>query len=213
MKSKEHCFLRSPDWYDLLLQGPPRPFNTLQSPGLTLRLRLHFLMVDLPSFIIDCSEIAGTWTSQNGWEARLDSLIRKASTKFDDMKEWLANEAEPVFLGRSPQETVETYVHYPDMLCAVVDAVANTVLLILDKSFCFLSQITLQSSSQARTSTRQGFEKKQLLSDSENAERRQRVTMAFDFVQGECPLAAKPLLFGLQAIQSSLSSCLIEARR
>ena len=214
MNSKMPCFLGSPEWRDLLLQGPAEPFQTSQSRILTLRLRLHAIMVDIPGFVLECSAIDERRTSQSTWEARLDLLMRRALTKFEDVKKWLTIEAEPFFQAHaSVHENIEKYMHYPDMISGVLDAVANTLLLILDQVFRFLYQSRLQHSSQAGSSTRQWLEGGQLLSDPEDADRGRRVATAFNFVEGISSVAAQPLQLGLQALQSSIPSCSINERR
>ena len=128
--------------------------------------------------------------------------------KFDDVKKWLTMEAEPLFQARaSMQETFEKHIEYPDMMCGLLDTVANTVLLILDKTLRFLYQLRLQAAGENGRNARQWLDRRQFLSDSEDAERRQRVMKAFDFVKGESEQAAKPLQLGLQAFHASIMSC------
>lgn len=214
IESREHCFLGYPEWQCLLLQGLPGTFSTPQPLGLTLRLRLHALMVDVPNLMIECSAIGRSWTSQSGWETRLELLIRRASTKFDDVKKWLTVEAEPLFLAQSStQETIEKRMQYPDMMCGLLDTVANTLLLILDKALGFLYQLRLRATSENGRVTGLWLERELFLSDSEDAERYQRVMKAFDFVKGESDLAAKPLQLGLQALHASIASCSIDITR
>ena len=212
MRFKEHCFLRSPEWQALLLQSPVWPFQTLQPRALSLRSRLCGTLVDLPSLIIYYSTIDENQIYQTGWEEQSDLLMHKASTMFDDVKKWLTVEAEPLFLSyASSQQVIQEHINYPDIISGVLDCVANTALLTIDKILRFLCHARLRSSSLAGRSRQQQLETSQLLNDPEIIEKwRQRAITAFKFVQGKSKLAAKPLDFGLRQVQSSGSSCSID---
>ena len=211
IRCKEPCFLNSQQWYHLLVEGPSSSFLSPLSTGLTLRLHLHSFMVELPSLILDYSAMKKSGISQDGWAERLDRLIRQVAANFDDVKRWLVVEAEPLFTAQpSDLDFFGQQVYYPDMTCGVVDAVANTYLLILDKMFQFLCELRPRLDIQAGIDNRQWLQRTQLLSISEDIERRGRVVTAFNYVKGECEVAAKPLLFGLQIMQSSTSNCFIE---
>jgi len=130
--------------------------------------------------------------------------MHKAYTIFNDVKKWLAVEAEPLFLSStSSQQVIQEHINYPDVMAGVLDCVANTALLTIDRIWRLLCHARLGSSSLAGQSERQYPETSQLLDDPEIVkQRRQRTIAAFKFVQGESELAAKPLGFGLQQIQS-----------
>lgn len=130
----------------------------------------------------------------------------------DDVKRWLRVEAEPLFLSStSPQQVIRKHIDYPDIISGVLDCVANTAMLTIDKILRILCQARLRSSSLTERSKQQQLDISQLLDGPEAIERwRQRAVTAFNFVQGESTLAAKPLEFGLQQIQSGGSSCSIE---
>lgn len=138
-------------------------------------------------------------------------LMHKASTIFDNVKKWLTVEAEPLFLSNaSSQQVVQEHINYPDLLSGVLDCVANTTLLTIDKILRSLCDARLRSSSLAGQSRQQRLGTNQDLDDPEIIERwSQRAITAFKFVQGESTLAAKPLDFGLRQIQSGGSSCSI----
>jgi hypothetical protein len=127
----------------------------------------------------------------------------------DDVKKCLTVDAEPLFLSytSSPQQVVQEQISYPDILSGVLDCVANTTLLSINKILRFLYYAKRRSSSLAGRSSQQGPENSQLLDDPEIIERRvQRAITAFKFVQGESKLAAKPLDFGLRHIQTDASN-------
>jgi hypothetical protein len=212
MRFKEHCFLRSPEWQTLLLQSPVWPFQTLQTRSLSLRSRLCGTLVDLPSLIIHCSTIDENQTYQTGWEERSDLLMHKVSMMLEDVKKWLTVEAEPLFLSyASSQQVIKEHINYPDIISGILDCVANTALLTMDKILRFLCHARLRSSSLAGQIRQQQLETSHLLDNPENIERwRQRAITAFNFVQGESELAAKPLEFGLRQIQSRGPSCSID---
>jgi hypothetical protein len=203
MRFKEHCFLRSPEWQALLLQSPVWPFQTLQSRTLSLRSRLCGTLVDLPSLIIDYSTMDENDIYQTGWEEQLDLLMHKASTMFDDVQKWLTAEAQPLFLSStSSHQVIQEHIDYPDIISGVLDCVANTALLTIDKIMRFLYHARLRSSSLAGQSWQQRLETSRLLHDPEIIDRwRQRAISAFEFVQERSKLAAKPLEFGVQQIQ------------
>ena len=209
MRFKEHCFLHSPEWQALLLQNSVWPFQTLQSRSLSLRTRLCGTLVDLPSLIIHSSTINKNQYYQTGCEEQSDLLMCKACTIFDNVKRWLTVEAEPLFLSNgSSQQAFKEHIDYPDIIAGVLDCVANTALLTIDK--ILRSHAKLRSSSLAGRSMQEQLETSQLLDDPEIIQQwRQRAITAFEFVKGESELAAKPLDFGLRQVQSSGSTCLV----
>lgn len=123
----------------------------------------------------------------------------------EDVNRWLKFEAEPLFLSStSSLQVIKGQINYPDIISGVLDCVANTALLTIDKVLRFLRHAKLQSSSLAERSREQRLEATQHLDGPNNSEQwRQRAMKAFKFVQGESILAAKPLGFGLGQAQSS----------
>jgi hypothetical protein len=150
----------------------------------------------LPSLVIELSTIDENQISQTGWEERSNFLMQKAFTIFGGVKEWLAVEAEPLFLSwASSQRVIQEHHSYPDIMAGVLDCVAHRALLTIDKILRFLLNAKLQSSSLAGNNS-------QLLDDPDVIERwRYRAIKAFKFVQEESILAAKPLDFGLRQLQ------------
>ena len=124
-------------------------------------------------------------------------LMHHASTILDDVKVWLTIEAEPLVLSNaSSQQGTRERIHYPEILSEVLDSVANTALLTIEKILCCHAR--QRSSSLAK---RSGQQHSLLLNDQEIIEQwRQRATAAFKFVQGESTRAAKPLDFGLRQL-------------
>ena len=143
--------------------------------------------------------------SQPRWDEQLDLLMHNASTMSDDVKELLTLGAEPLFLPYASSHQVgHEYINYPDIIAGVLDCVANTALLTIDKILRLLWHARLRLSSLAGQSAQQGREISQLLDTSEVIQRRrQRANTAFEFVRGESTLAAKPLAFGVRQVQSS----------
>ena len=126
----------------------------------------------------------------------------------DDVKKWLAFEAEPLFLSdASPQQGTQQHIGYPDIIAGVSDCVANMALLTIDKILRVLCHARLQPTNQMRRHRCQWLATSPLLDDPDITERwRQRAMAAFDFVKGESAVAAKPLDFGTRQFQSSYSS-------
>lgn len=203
MRFKEHCFLRSPEWKALLLQSPALPFQASQSRTLSFRSRLSDTLVDLPSLIIHCSTENENQIYSTTWEEQTDGLIQKASTMLMDVNKLLKVEVEPLFLSyTSSLQLVQGQINYPDVISGVLDCVANTALLTIDKILRFLRLSRLRPSSLAGRSRPQRLETGQLLDDSATIERwRQRATTAFKFVHGESRLVAKSLEFVLRQAQ------------
>lgn len=133
------------------------------------------------------------------WDGRLDSLLHQASKMSDVVKKWITAEAEPLFLSNaSSQRVFQGYIEYPDVVSGVLDCVANTDLLTIGNILRFLCHARLRPSEQRRLET------SPLLDSQETIEQqRQRARTAFEFVQGESELAAKPLDFGLRQSHSS----------
>jgi hypothetical protein len=204
MRFREHCFLRSPEWKALLLQSPVLPFQTLHSRTWSLRSRLCGTLVDLPSLIMHCSTVNGNQIYPRGWDKLTDVLIQKASTMLTDVNKLLKVEAEPLFVSyTSSLQLIQGQINYPDVISGVLDCVANTALLTIDKILRFVHHSRLRSSSLAGRRRPQRLEIGQLLDDPATIEQwRRRATTAFKFVHGESRLAAKPLDLGLRQIQS-----------
>jgi hypothetical protein len=204
VRFKEHCFLRSPDWQALLSQSPVWPYQTLEPRTLSLRSRLCGTLVNLPSLIIYHLGSGENQTCQTTRDQRSDLLIHKASTIHNDVKKWIAAEADPLFLSyASSNQATQGHMMYPDIIAGVLDCVAHTALATIDKILRSLWETRLPSS------IMDGHERP-LLDDPETIERwHQRATTAFKFVQNESVLAAKPLDFGLRQIQPRESSCAI----
>ena len=143
----------------------------------------------------------------------LDALLRKASKISDDVKNWITAEAEPLFLSSvSSQPVNQRRIDYPDVISGVLDCVANTALLTIDNILRFLCHAKLLSSRFPDGSRQHHLEFSQLLDNQETIKQRhQRAMTAFEFVQGESELAAKPLDFGLRQIQSNGFSGPIDA--
>ena len=197
MKFKQDCFLRSPEWQDLLSQHSTWPFQTSQQQSLSLRTRLIGILVDLPSLIISAINESSTFLA--GWEERVDILILKSYTISANVKKWLVLEAEPLFLWhRSSHQVTHENIYYPDIISGILDCVAHKALLTIDKFLRFLFNLRIKSSKFFGPDGHQQ-ETDQFLDDDETIERwRQRTSAAFRFVQGESEIAAKPLDFGLR---------------
>ena len=187
------------------MQSPVWPFQTLQSRILSLRSRLLAILVGAPSLVLHCSRIHEDPIYREQWDAKSDSLIRKASQMSDDVKKWVTAEAEPLFFSNiSSQRVIHGHIEYPDLISGVLDCVANTALLTLSDILRFLCHVRLRSSSLPGQNGQHRLETSQLLDNQETIEQwRQRAMTAFKFVQGQSEFAAKPLAFGLQQVHSS----------
>ena len=212
IKSKERSFLSFPEWHSLLLKSPSWPFHGSQLHSLSLRTRLHIILSDAPSLIIDCLAMDIEDQYQDGWQERLNLLVSKVVSKFDEVTKWLVMEAEPsLFVHTPPKELPQEQMNYPDLVSAVLDSVSSTALLILDQLFRSLSSLRLQSLSMLGEDTATRPEIRFLLCNLGDSEYRQRrMLKAFRFVQKESTLAAKPLQFGLRQVQYYNKTCSVK---
>ena len=214
MKYREHCFLGYPEWQNLLSQNSSRPFQSSQPPSLSLRTLLATALVDFPSLIIDCSALVESQTYYTGCEERFDLLIQKAISMLTDVTTWLQLKAEPYFMSNTltycapTMDYKEENINYPDILIGVLDCVANTAILAIERLLRHLCLARLRSCGSAMGPSGPKERGLPWLSDDpERMEQRyQRAVSAFDFVKAESTLAAKPLEFGLQQVQSAGSS-------
>lgn len=117
-------------------------------------------------------------------------LSKKAFDLCFDMKVWLHNEVESHILSASPS-AIRTIPKYPDIIAGVVDCVANTTLLTLDR----IMSLPYHGNTSAHAIN--SFDSPETV---ENWHR--RALIAFEFVQGESTLAAQPLGIGLRQFQS-----------
>lgn len=229
LKSKEHCFLRLPEWQSLILQSPIWPFQNVQARALGLRSRLLAILVNSPSLVLDFLRIQENQIRQTQWDDQSGSLMHKVSRISNDLKKWITAEAEPLLApsgeGRIPSLDSTSHgpldlmdsapgrkgcvilphegIEYPDIIAGVLDCVAHTALITMSKIFRFLYHVRLRSSSLAGQSGQLPLEQCQLPENQKTIERyRQRATKAFEFVQGKSAIAAKPLDFGLRQVLS-----------
>ncbi|KAK0510943.1 hypothetical protein JMJ35_006495 [Cladonia borealis] len=214
MKYREHCFLCYPEWQNLLSQNSSWPFQSSQPQSLTLRTLLATIIVSFPSLIIDCSVLVESQTYQSGWEERLELLIQKAVSMLTNVTNWLHLKAEPYFMSNTltyltpTMDYEEAHINYPDVLIGVLDCVANTAILAIER---LLRHLCLARPQPCYNSMGPSWPQERgwpwLSDDPEQMKPRcRRAISALNFVKAESTLAAKPLEFGLQQVQSADSS-------
>ena len=144
-------------------------------------------------------------------QGTLDVMISKALIILNNVKKWLTDEAEPLFLTCASQHQLsQGPFNYPDILAGVLDCGANKALLTVHEYLRFLCHARLRSSARREESREQHQMLSSLLDDPETVERwRQRARSAFQFVKGESTLAAKPLEFGLRQMEFGSSGHII----
>ena len=210
MKYREHCLLCYPEWQHLLSQSSSWQFQSSQPLSLSLRTLLATTLVEFPSLMIDCSALAENQTYHTGWGERLDLLIQKAIRMLTNVTNWLYLEAEPYFMSNTLTYVTPTrgykeeQINYPDVLIGVLDCVANTAILAIERLLRRLCLARIQSCGSAMESSwPKDLGLPWLSDDPERMKQRyQRAISAFDFVKAESTLAAKPLEFGLRQVQS-----------
>jgi len=143
------------------------------------------------------------------FEEQFGFLVHEASSIFDEIETWLTVEAEPFFFTHtSPQDVIRDHIKYPDIVLRVLDSVANTALLTINKILRLLHHTKLRLCCEQGQNWQLQMETSRHFEDPNIIElQRQRVRTAFNFVQGESILAAKPLEFGLRQVQYGGSGC------
>lgn len=207
LKFKEHCFLSSPEWQGVLQQTATWPYQSTQASSLSLRTRLLTSLADMPSLVIYHAEVNAEEMYQQERKERTDILISKATTMLNDAKNWLTFDAEPLFLSYSVSiQGLHEHISYPDVLAAVLDCVANTALVTIDKILRSLCKSRMVSS----ILLGEDFEANEQFDSPEIVEGwRQRAISAFKYVEGKSSIAAKPLDFGVRQIQAGNTEDLI----
>ena len=212
MRFRRDCFLRSPEWQAVLADTPPWPLQALPPRGLSIRSQLLKALLELPSLIIYASTVENIEMHQTGWHAQADLMMHKAITLVNHVQKLLTVEVEPLFMSisTSARGKQKQHISYPDILSGILDCVANTALLTLDKILRSLSDARPQPSTLVGNgqSGQPPIAPAQFLTDQKVLDQwRQRAMTAFQFVQGESSLAAKPLEFGIRQFRSSAPGC------
>ncbi|KAK6599123.1 hypothetical protein H4I96_08327 [Botrytis cinerea] len=191
-KFQEDCYLRKPEWRALLATTSAWPSNTVsvkELKSLELRIQLCHQLFELPGVLMEASSF---YQNSGGllagsYPVFMNQILEMCSK----MKAWLSSEVEPHIFHKS-LDTVGTEVQYSDPIAGVVDCVANTTLLTLDRVICSLYH--------GSTATN----KIDTFDDPEIVEGwYRRALVAYDSVNSESTFAAKPLGIGLQQFQSS----------
>ncbi|PQE30299.1 C6 zinc finger domain protein [Rutstroemia sp. NJR-2017a WRK4] len=199
IKSGKDCYLRQPEWRSLLATTSPWPDDVIYRKEITsLRLRVELCdhLQEIPSLLADLYTLQGR---QEGAPSRIE-LMGRALEAYDNMVSWLHGCFDP-HCAIDFSETSPKSFRYPDIIAGVVDCVANTALLTLDKMICFLYHGNLPSSRTA--SLHHGDSEEQRTIQKWH----QRAVCAFEYVRGESTIAAKPLEFGLRQFQSPNAIC------
>ncbi|KAI9640599.1 hypothetical protein NHQ30_010898 [Ciborinia camelliae] len=191
-KSEEECYLRQPKWRALLTTISTWPSNTITTRelrSLKLRIELCHQLFELPSILM---EVSSFHTRFSGLLSNFDSILMDKALKMSsNMKVWLRCEVEPHIFSTYLGSTT-AHIEYPDMVAAVVDCVANTTLLTLDKIICLLHH---------RSITAHAVDTFDSPESVESCYR--RALKAFEYVRSESTLAARPLGIGLRQFQFS----------
>ncbi|KAF7891959.1 hypothetical protein EAF00_008261 [Botryotinia globosa] len=191
-KFKEDCYLRQPEWRALFATTSTWPSNAItmkELKSLELRIQLCVQLFEIPSILMEASSFLQNFGGllAGSHPIFIDNILEICSR----MKAWLSCGVEPHILS-NPWDTAGARVQYSDPIAGVVDCVANTALLTLDKVICSLYH------GSTATHAVDTFD------DPEVVERwYRRAIKAYDFVQGESIIAAKPLGIELQQFQSS----------
>ena len=98
----------------------------------------------------------------------------------------------------------EGHINYPDVLIGVLDCVANTAILAIERLLRRLCLARLQSCGSVMGPSWPKERESPWLSDDPGhmKQRCRRAVSALNFVKAESTLAAKPLEFGLQQVRS-----------
>ena len=109
IKAREHCFLCAPEWQALLtVTDTSRPFQAAQSRSLSARTSLLSRVIDLPSLIIDSSEMERIdCLAQAGQNQRLNALINRVTATSENIKSRLHAEATGLSTSSKPLHAVD----------------------------------------------------------------------------------------------------------
>ncbi|KAB8293772.1 hypothetical protein EYC80_009257 [Monilinia laxa] len=192
-KSREDCFLHQPEWRVLLTTTSSWPSNAItptELKSLKLRVELCSQLFQLPSILEEASSYDNR---PSGSTSALDPILtNKTHRMYSNMKIWLHHAVEPHLIS-TPSNTTHDTIKYPDTIAGVVDCVANTTLLTLDKLLCLLYHGNISThpiNTLASPATVENWYR--------------RASTAFEFVQTESTFAAKPLGIGISQFQSSI---------
>ncbi|KAF4633282.1 hypothetical protein G7Y89_g4828 [Cudoniella acicularis] len=209
MKFREDCFLRSSEWQTLLAESSDWLLESPHSTTLMLKSQMCAILVKMPGLLEQHSKLAARSFNQSDWEEQTDMFTQNAFTILRDFQKWLRVQAEPHFL-RSPLPmslSTQQNIEYPDIIFGVLDCVANTAIITIHKILRSVYHTRSQQGSSGQPAGQQWMEIGAMLEDPDTIERRcQRAVSAFHFVQAQSKLAAKPLGFGIQQIQSGNSN-------
>lgn len=155
---------------------------------------------DMPNLVSYHSKVDGDEMFHGSRKEQTDLLIGKAIMMLNGIKSWLALEAEPLFhLISSSSLGLQEYINYPDLLVGIVDCVANTALVTIDRILRSLYNTKMASSVLMGESFGLSVE----FDGPEVVEGwRRRAVSAFEYVKGESVIAAKPLDFGVRQIEA-----------
>ncbi|PQE29560.1 C6 zinc finger domain protein [Rutstroemia sp. NJR-2017a BBW] len=199
IKSGKDCYLRQPQWRSLLATTSPWPDDVIyrkQIASLRLRVELCDHLQEIPALLADLYTLQ---SRHEGAPSRIE-LMGRALEAYDNMASWLYDCFDP-HCALDFSETSPKSFRYPDIIAGVVDCVANTALLTLDKMICFLYHGNLPNP--ITTSLHHGDSEEQRTIQKWH----QRAVCAFEYVRGESTIAAKPLEFGLRQFQSPNAIC------
>ncbi|TGO37641.1 hypothetical protein BHYA_0092g00240 [Botrytis hyacinthi] len=200
-KFKEDCYLRKPEWRAILATTSTWPSNTItmkELKSLELRIQLCKQLFELPSILMEASSFLQNSGGllAGSYPVSLNNILEICSK----MKVWLSCGVEP-HIFPNPRDTTGATVQYSDPIAGVVDCVANTTLLTLDKVICSLYHGSMA------THAVDTFDDPEVVEGWYR-----RAIKAYDFVQKESTVAAEPLGIGLRQFQSSSPKPLAEIK-
>lgn len=195
------------------------------SPSYAARSRLCCSLVDLSEIAVDFSSIVNETHSQSVQNFRQDhqlsGLLHRALVVRDNIETFLSQELEQcaqvhclsirqtcVTTAQYAEPSIGSLVTYPDMLMGVLDCVANTVFINVDRMIYHLDQRVCQQLAEPES-----LAARSVTADPATVEkRRQRVRSSYNFVKAKSTLAAKPLDFGMRQIWS-INGVWMDAKR
>ncbi|KAF7924930.1 uncharacterized protein EAE98_007018 [Botrytis deweyae] len=198
---KEDCYLRQPEWRALLATTSAWPSNTITTKelkSLELRIELCHQLFEIPSILMEASSFLQNSGGllAGSYPIFMDNILEICSK----MKAWLSCGVEP-HIFPNPWDKAGATVQYSDPIAGVVDCVANTTLLTLDKVICSLYHGSMA------THAVDTFDDPEVVEGWYR-----RAIKAYDFVQSESTFAAKPLGIGLRQFQTSSPKPLAETK-
>ncbi|KAL1963335.1 hypothetical protein VTN77DRAFT_8456 [Rasamsonia byssochlamydoides] len=217
----ERCFLSEAPWRELLRRPAASAVTEEQEqeqdpPSLRLRSQLCDFLVDILDVVFEGCKFSAREQSiismvhQTDCNSPYKRILLRLHALHRSLEEWYVMHFHPHLLSRDQSNTsrssgpeeiptastsTSTCIAYPDIVLAVLNAVSNTALVMLEQVY---STITARCKSLDLDSTSPST----ICTPATTAKRAATARTSLDFVRRNAPVAAQPLEFGLKQLLS-----------